>query len=90
MIIIYGSSLLGQVDELEGLFCVKTKFAHIFWLPLIPLGSHIVLEETDAGWRGVPFGLCLRSVLDVLAFWVRIADNRAREGKPTGLRTGVT
>jgi hypothetical protein len=63
MIIIGGSSLYGRVDKVPGLFHVATQFAHIFWLPVIPLGSIIILEENAHGYRGVKYGLSGRSVL---------------------------
>jgi len=63
MLIIYGTRLYGRVDAVPGLFFVATRFFHIFWIPLVPLGSHVVLEETDDGFRGVPCGLNGRSVL---------------------------
>jgi len=68
MIIFYGTRLCGKVDQVPGLFFVGTKFAHLYWVPLIPLGSTVVLEETAEGWRGVPFGLSLKSWLTA---WVR-------------------
>jgi len=63
MIVIHGTRLYGRVDVVPGLFCVATKFLHIFWIPVLPLGNQIVLAETDRGWRGVPFGLSGKSVL---------------------------
>jgi len=63
MIVVYGTGLYGRVDTVPGAFTVATKFFHIFWVPLLPLGSHIVVDETDDGWQGVPIGLNGRSVL---------------------------
>jgi len=63
MLVIYGSRLYGRVDDVPGLFYVATRFGHVFWVPLIPLGSHVVLQELEDGWRGVPIGLSGRSVL---------------------------
>jgi hypothetical protein len=63
MVVVYGTGLYGRVDTVPGAFSVATKFFHIFWVPLLPLGSHIVVDETDDGWQGVPIELCGRSVL---------------------------
>lgn len=69
MLIVHGKRLYGKVDEVPGLFYVATKFYHFWFLPVIPLGSHIVLSKTDRGWRGVPCGLSLKSVA---AAWLRV------------------
>src|SRR5262245_19176349 len=63
MILIYGSRLYGKTDEVKGLFHVATKFGHLWYLPLFPLGSHLVFERTENGWRGVPLSLQWKSVL---------------------------
>jgi hypothetical protein len=63
MFVVYGTGLYGRVDVVPGLFYVATKFFHIFWIPILPLESHIVVEELDEGWRGVPIGMNGRSVL---------------------------
>jgi hypothetical protein len=39
MIIVWGSRLYGKVDAVPGLFHVATRFGHIWYLPLIPMGS---------------------------------------------------
>ena len=63
MVVVFGTGLYGRVDKVPGAFSVATKFFHIFWVPLLPLGSHIVVDETDDGWNGVPIELSGRSVL---------------------------
>jgi hypothetical protein len=68
MIIIWGSRLYGKVDEVPGMFHVATKFGHLWYIPLIPMGSHLIIEQTGRGWRGVPLGLSGKSVL---AAWLR-------------------
>src|SRR5262245_34049471 len=52
MILIYGSKLYGRVDEVPGMFYVATRFGHIWYLPLIPMGSVMVLEAS-----GKPMGM---------------------------------
>ena len=66
--IIWGTRLFGKVDEVPGLFHVATSFFHIWYVPLVPLGSHLVFEQTGEGWQGVPVGLSLKSVT---VAWVR-------------------
>jgi hypothetical protein len=68
MIIIWGARLYGKVDEVPGMFHVATKFGHVWYIPLIPMGSHIVLERTGQGWRGLPVPLSGKSIL---AAWLR-------------------
>lgn len=47
MIIIWGSKMYGQTDEVPGLFHVATQFGHLYWVPLIPLGSYLVFPDSD-------------------------------------------
>ncbi len=62
MLIIWGTRLYGKTDKVPGLFHVATKFGHFWYIPLIPLGSIIVLEETSEGWQGLPMGIRLKSI----------------------------
>src|SRR5262245_60330158 len=59
-----GTHLYGKVDQVEGLFYVATKFLHLNFLPLVPLGSHLVFAgtEKDGGFRGVPLGWSFKSI----------------------------
>jgi hypothetical protein len=68
MIIIWGARLYGKVDEVPGMFHVATKFGHVWYIPIIPMGSHIVLEQTGQGWRGVPVSLSGKSIM---VAWLR-------------------
>jgi hypothetical protein len=63
MIIIWGSKFYGKTDEVPGLFHVATQFGHLWYIPLFPMGSHLVLEERDSLWRGIGIPLSLKSVL---------------------------
>jgi hypothetical protein len=65
MIIIYGESNYGKVSHVPGLFYVKTRFAHLYGMPLIPTSSYLVVDgsEKDNGFRGVPIPMDWRSVL---------------------------
>ncbi|HUS29378.1 MAG TPA: hypothetical protein VMZ53_12755 [Kofleriaceae bacterium] len=62
MIIIYGQRLYGAVDEQGGQYAV-TKFAHIYYMPLFPVGS-VWLTAPD---RGIPTPLNGKSVLAAYA-----------------------
>ena len=62
MLIIYGSRLYGKVDVVPGLFHVETKFGHLWYIPLIPVGSYLVLNKTGDGWNGVQIPMSFKSV----------------------------
>jgi len=61
VIIFYGTRRYGVVDRHQGEYAA-TRFFHIYWLPLIPLGSLWVTDDDVESVRGVPIGLELRSV----------------------------
>ena len=63
MYIVWGSKLMGKCDVVPGLFHVATKFGHVYYIPLIPTGSFVVIEETGKTFRGVPIGLSAKSIL---------------------------
>jgi hypothetical protein len=51
---VFGTRLFGQADRVPGLFCVRTKFFHVNFVPLIPLASYLVFEEKGrSGNRGI-------------------------------------
>lgn len=71
MIIIWGSSLYGKVDEVPGgLFHVATKFGHLYYLPLFPVGTHVVLSKEGDMFHGVAISMSFKSVLMA---WLRAA-----------------
>ena len=94
MIIVWGSGLYGDVDAVPGIGRVKTNFGHLYYIPLIPTGSHFIFEESSSGWHGVPIGLSFKSIFTawlrvVLGFlavatlvvcFIEIADNRMAGG----------
>jgi len=45
MLLIFGSSNYGKTDHLPGLFYVKTKFYHLWWIPLLPVQSILYLDD---------------------------------------------
>jgi hypothetical protein len=68
MYIVWGSRLMGKVDVVPGLFHVATKFGHLYYIPLIPTGSFVVMSQTGDDFRGVPIGLSAKSIL---VAWLR-------------------
>src|SRR5262245_55223767 len=72
MIIIFGQRRCGKVDEIPGLCYVHTQFVHVYYVPLIPTMSYIILagSETGQGFRGVRTSLSFKSIL---VGWVRTA-----------------
>jgi hypothetical protein len=68
MIIIWGTRFYGKVDETPGLFHVATKFGHLWYIPLVPSGSFLVLSQEKNSIRGVKIPLSGKSVL---AAWLR-------------------
>lgn len=70
MVIVWGERFTGNVDAVPGLFHVSTKFGHIYYLPILPEQSFLVLEKTGNGIRGVPLPFSWKS-LGVA--WARVA-----------------
>jgi hypothetical protein len=62
MTFIFGTRRFGKVDHVPGLFYVVTSFHHLWFFPLIPVESYVIVEGTG-GRRGLPIALCLKSVL---------------------------
>jgi hypothetical protein len=62
MAVVFGSRLYGKVDHVKGLFHVATKFGHLDYFPLFPMGSWVVTEQSGNGWRGVPIPVSIKSV----------------------------
>jgi hypothetical protein len=84
MVVIWGTTHAGKVDEVPGgMFHVVTRFGHLYYIPLIPTGSFLVLEKsTDGGFRGtqIPF-----SVKSLLTGWLRGFSIVALIGSGIGL-----
>ena len=71
MVIVWGTLEAGKVDEVPKLFHVETRFGHVYYLPLIPLGSVAVFEKTASGSLQAKIPLSLKSVL---VAWLRAAS----------------
>ncbi len=48
MVIVFGTLTAGQVDVVDKRFSVATEFFHIMWLPLVPVGSRVVVDQKVA------------------------------------------
>lgn len=63
MIIVYGTRFYGKVAACGPSF-LATRFFHIWYLPLIPVGTQLVLEETGGGsYRGVDAPFSFKSMM---------------------------
>jgi hypothetical protein len=71
MFIALGKGLYGKVDHVPGLWYVATRFYYFQYLPIIPLGSVVVLDVLEVD--GVPrVEIPIRwSVKSVLVAWLR-------------------
>ena len=51
---VFGTRFFGQADRVPGLFCIRTKFFHVNFVPLFPIASYLIFEEKGrSGTRGV-------------------------------------
>lgn len=66
MIVIWGNRLYGKVDQVPGRCHVATRFFHLYFIPLIPLGSYVVGKGYEE--EGLPIDLSAKSVC---AAWMR-------------------
>lgn len=57
--IVYGTHHFGWVDEVDGLGCVATRFFHVLWVPLVPLGTVFLFDDE----RGAKMPWSLKSVV---------------------------
>lgn len=82
MYVVGGTSFYGDRDSVPGLFHVANKCVHLYYVPLIPLGTYLVFdgteqEEKTAWWRSttrssvqairLPF-----SLVPLLWSWMRL------------------
>jgi hypothetical protein len=70
MVVIWGTTHAGKVDQVPGgMFHVVTRFGHVYYVPLFPTASFLVLEETgDGGFQGAQIPFSFKSAL---AGWLR-------------------
>src|SRR5688572_15497126 len=74
MIIVYGSRFYGRIRQCGSSF-LATKFVHIYFVPLVPIGSHLVLEENgDGSYRGMSAPFSFKSMMaGYLRIWGIVA-----------------
>lgn len=74
MVIIYGTRFYGKVQAC-GSSHVGTQFVHLYYLPLIPIGTHLILEQNaDGTHKGLKTAFSFRSMLAAyLRVWGPIA-----------------
>lgn len=63
MVVIWGSGMYGKTDEVPQMWHVATRFGHLYYLPLIPLGSFALLAGNPDDSFGVPIPLSGKSIL---------------------------
>ena len=70
MVIVWGTTNAGKVDQVPGgMFHVVTRFGHVYYIPLIPTASYVVLQELgDGEFNGAQIPLSFKSIL---AGWLR-------------------
>ncbi len=83
MFFFIGTGDFGKTDHLPGLLYVKTRFFHVWWLPLIPLYS-MLYRDDDSGEPVMELGFHFKSILSawirtitgfvIVAFVVRISN----------------
>jgi len=62
MVIISGVRFAGKVDAVPRVGHVATRFFHLYWIPLIPVGTFLVTEEKDDDFKGFPLPLNGKSI----------------------------
>jgi hypothetical protein len=68
----FGKRLFGKVDKVPGKYHVATLCWHFCYLPLIPLGSFLVLRESAKGLRNQFQGIRIPfSAKSLLIAWTR-------------------
>lgn len=61
MVIIYGTRFYGKVKACGSSF-LATQFVHIYYVPLIPMGTQLVLEENAGSYKGIKSAFSLKSM----------------------------
>lgn len=63
MVIISGVRFAGKVDAVPRIGHVATRFFHLYWIPLIPVGTFLVTAEKDDDFTGFPLPLNAKSIV---------------------------
>lgn len=73
MIIIYGTRFYGKVKA-AGRSFLGTQFVHLYYVPLIPIGTHLILEENGGSYKGIKTAFSFKSMLAAyLRIWGPLA-----------------
>jgi hypothetical protein len=74
MVIVYGTRFYGKVKACGRSF-IGTQFVHLYYVPLIPIGTHLILEEDASGsFKGIKSTFSIKSMLAAyLRVWGPIA-----------------
>jgi hypothetical protein len=74
MIIVFGTRFYGKVRACGRSF-LGTQFFHLYYVPLIPIATHLILEEHgDGSFKGIKTSLSMKSMLAAyLRVWGPIA-----------------
>jgi hypothetical protein len=63
MIIIYGTRFYGKVRA-AGRSFLGTQFVHLYYVPLIPIGTHLILEQNGNGtFKGIKTAFSFKSMM---------------------------
>lgn len=62
MIIVYGTRFYGKIRACGRSF-FGTQFFHIWYVPLIPLGTHLVLDTNGTSYRTMPASFSFKSMM---------------------------
>ncbi len=69
-VLAWGKRFYGTVDRVPGMFYVATLFLHIFWIPLLPVGTWVCALESSEHTFGRSKRIRL-SVRSLLMAWTR-------------------
>jgi hypothetical protein len=72
MLLIFGQGKYGKVDHVPNLFYVVTEFFHLYYVPLLPLRSYLVLDGSRPGAPTTTARISL-SLKSMLVGWLRAA-----------------
>jgi hypothetical protein len=71
MFIVWGTQHAGKVDRVGDMFHVVTNFGHLYYIPLLPMGSFVVTgTNADGSINGAAIPLSFKSIL---VGWLRAA-----------------
>jgi hypothetical protein len=70
MVIIWGVRFAGKVDAVPKVGHVATRFFHLYYVPLIPVGTYLVTDEREDAFSGLPLPWSFKSIL---VGWLRTA-----------------